>query len=284
MHVGTAYTGWKQEKDGRYSTVNKIAYASFGKVTEFNATYEALLSHRFDMAGAERRVTNGDGDPWIRAVAEESDAIYQLDPFHRGQAIVRAVKDKGDRKLLFDAIKEKDVGKALSTICELAMDAKGAGDEPALEKLVKLYSYFYNNSDSLLTWQERGVELPEPPEGIVYREMGTQESSNCSLLAQRMKHRRGSWSESGANNMARILCFRNTVGLDAILGTLPEPEPCAAWDEPLSASKSPQCDGKGYGADWLHAEMPFEDAFRTNGRETIRGMLRMRPLSRLSFL
>jgi hypothetical protein len=161
------------------------------------------------------------------------------------------------------------------------MDAR---DESAREKLVKLYSYFYSNRDSLLTWRERGVELPEPPEGVVYREMGTQESSNCSLLTQRMKHRRGSWSLNGANNMAGVLCFRHTVGLDTLLGALPEPPPHEALPEPLSASKSPQRDGKGYGADWLHAEMPFEDAFRTNGRESIRGMLRMRPLSRLSFL
>ena len=84
--------------------------------------------------------------------------------------------------------------------------------------------------------------------------------------------------------MAQILCFRNTVGLDAILGTLPEPPPAEAWLEPLSAAKSPQHDGRGYGADWLYAEMPFENAFRTNGREAIRNMLRLRPLSQLPFL
>jgi hypothetical protein len=281
MHVGTAYTGWKQEKDGSYSTINKLAYASFGKAAEFNAEFEALLSQRFDMDGVERRITNGDGDPWIRAAAEENDTILQLDPFHRSQAIIKAVRDKGDRKMLFEAIRKKDVDSALAIISELAMDAR---DESAQEKLVKLYGYFYNNRDNLLTWRERGVELPKPPEGVVYREMGTQESSNCSLVTQRMKHRRGSWSENGANNMARILCFRNTIGLDAILGTIPEAPAHVERAEPLSAAKSPQCDGKGYGAEWLRAEMPFENAFRTNGREAIRGLLRMRPLSQLAFL
>jgi hypothetical protein len=233
------------------------------------------------MDGVERRVMNGDGDPWIRASAEQSDSILQLDPFHRSQAIVRAVSDKDDRQLLFDAIGEKDVDKTLATICELTIDAQ---DERTQEKLVKLYGYFYSNRDSLLTWKERGIDLPKPPEGIVYREMGIQESSNCSLLTLRMKHRRASWSESGANNMAGILCFRSTIGLNTILGTLPEPPPHGACPEPLSAAKSPQHDGNGYGADWLRAGMPFENAFRTNGRDAIRGMLRMRPLSQLSFL
>jgi len=280
MHVGIAYTGWTGSNDGRHATANKIAYASFGKPSAFRGTFEALLNQRYDMDGIKRRLTNGDGESWIRTTAEENDSILQLDPFHRSQAIVRAVSDKSDRNLLFDSIGKKDVDKTLATICEMAMDAP---DEKAQDKLTKLYGYFNSNKDSLLTWQERGIELPTPPEGVSYREMGVQESSNC-LITQRMKHRRGSWSEDGANNMARILCFRSTIGLDAILGTLPEPEPAEAWIEPLSAAQAPMHDGKGYGADWLYAPLPFEQAFKTNGREAIRNIFRLKPLSQLSFV
>ena len=215
-----------------------------------------------------------------RTTAEENDSTLQLDPFHRSQAIVRAVSDKSDRKFLFKAIEEKDADKTLATICEMALDAP---DDATQEKLTKLYGYFNSNKDSLLTWQERGIELPAPPEGVIYRELGVQESSNC-LITQRMKHRRGSWSEIGANNMARILCYSSTIGLDTILGTLPEPEPTEAWVEPLSAAQVSEYDGKGYGADWLYAPMPFEQAFKTNGREAIRNILRMKSLSELPFM
>jgi hypothetical protein len=132
-----------------------------------------------------------------------------------------------------------------------------------------------------LTWQERGVELPAPPEGISYRNMGVMEPNNCSLITQRMKHRKGSWTEKGADRMAKILCIRNTIGLDAMLGTLPEPDLTKSWIEPLSAAQTPKHDGKGYGADWLQTPMPFEQVFKTNGRDAIRGMLGMRPLSEL---
>ena len=280
MHVGIAYTGWRQSKDGRYSTANKMAYASFGKTAEFRSKFGMLLNQRYDMDGVERRITNGDGEAWIRATAEENDSILQLDPFHRSQAIIKAVSDKSDRELLFDAIGEKDVDKALATICELALDAR---DEPTLKKTSELYSYFHSNRDSILTWQERGIYVPTPPKGTFYRDMGVQESSNC-LITQRMKHRRGSWSDNGANNMARILCFRSTIGLAAILGALPEPEPAEAFAGPLSASKTPLYDGNGYGADWLYAPMPFDNAFKTHGREAIRNMLRLKPLSRLAFM
>jgi len=282
MHVGTAYTGWSRSKDGRYKTENKIAYASYVEASVFTSAFGALLRNRFDMDGVERQIMNGDGAGWIKTEAEESDAILQLDPYHRSEAAIRAVGgSKGDRRALFDAIGEKDVGKVLDTICGLLMAAK---DEPAFKRLAKLYGYYYGNRDIFLTWQERGIELPAPPEGITYRELGTQESSNCSLITGRMKNRKGSWSVEGANHMAQILCFRHTIGLDVIMGTLPEPSPTKSWADPLSAAKSPLHDGKGYGADWLYAQMPFEQAFRTQGRKVIRGMLRLKPLSSLPFL
>jgi len=280
MHMGVAYTGWTQSKDGRYNTVDKIAYASFNKTVVFRDKFNALLNQRYDMDGVKCRVSNADGESWAKTAAEENDSILQLDPFHRSEAILKAVKDKSDRAFLFNAIEEKDLDKVLAGISEMAMDAQ---DEKTLKKLTGLYGYFYNNRENFFTWQERGIELPAPPEGISYRNMGVQESSNC-LITQRMKHRRASWSEGGANNMARILCFRDTIGLDAILGTLPEPEPVEVFPEPLSAAQAPQHDGKGYGAAWLFAPMPFENAFKTNGREAIKGLLRMKPLSQLSFI
>ena len=281
MHMGIAYTGWAQSKDGSFNTANKIAYASFGSSSDFVSSFETLLRHQYDMYGIEQRLTNGDGEQWIKTAAETSDSILQLDPYHRGKAIIKAVRDKEDRKLLFDAIEKKDVDKVLNITYELILKEQ---DEPKRKALDKLYGYFSNNRDIFLSIQERGIELPKPPEGITYRNMGVQESSNCNILTQRMKHRKGSWSEKGADHMGKILCFRNTIGLDAILGVLPEISTATAWVEPLSAAQTPKHDGKGYGADWLYAQMPFEQAFRTNGREAIRNMLRQRPMSELPFI
>ena len=281
MHVGMAYTGWERTGDGRYLTVDRMAYASFGSSSEFIARFETLLNNVFDMDGVEQRITNGDGESWVRTSSETNDTILQLDTYHRNQAVIKAVAEKADKRDIFKAIREKDVDKAISAISELVFEAD---DEKAIDKLIGLHSYFDNNRDILLTWNERGIELPKPPEGITYRNMGAMESNNNCLITQRMKHRKGSWTENGANNMAKILCLRSTIGLDRILGSLPEPEYSEYWLEPLSAAKTPEYDGKGYGADWLYAEMPFEQAFKTNGREVIRNMLRLKSLSQLPFL
>ena len=275
MHVGTAYTGWRQAKDGRFNTVDKLAYASFGDVPGFMSAFESLKRHRFDMDGVQHRITNGDGAAWIKTAAAENDTILQLDPFHRSRAVIRAISKKEDRKAVFDAIREKDVEKVLRVTYDMVAKAD---DDAAREKLGKLYGYFHENKDSLLTWQERGIELPEAPEGVVYRSLGIQESSNCDLITQRMKRRKGSWTIAGANHMAKTLCFRHTIGLDAILGLLPEPQEAALTGEPLSVAKTPLHDGKGVGNEWLRAGMPFEQAFRTHGREAIRGLLKQKPL------
>jgi hypothetical protein len=225
------------------------------------------------------RIMNGDGEWWIKQEAEETDSILQLDPFHRSQAVIKSISNKSERTLIFEAIKEKDVDNALVTIFELSMDAYESQDERAQKKLNDLYKYFNNNKENLLTWQERGIELPTPPEGITYRGMGTQESNNFTYTL-RMKHRRGAWSEDGANNMARVLSYRSTIGLETIFGTLPDSESVAeVYTDPLSAAQAPKHDGKGYGANWLYAPMPFEEAFKTNGREAIRSILRTKPLS-----
>ena len=40
----------------------------------------------------------------------------------------------------------------------------------------KLYQYLNNNKDGLLPYQKQGKKIPEPREGIVYKNMGVQES------------------------------------------------------------------------------------------------------------
>jgi len=49
------------------------------------------------------------------------------------------------------------------------------------------------------------IKLPKPPEGLEYRHLGTMEHNVCDILAQRMKHRKMSWSIKGANNLSKIL-------------------------------------------------------------------------------
>ena len=64
-----------------------------------------------------------------------------------------------------------------------------------------------------------------------------------------MKHRRMRWSESGADNLAKLLCRKENKALVETAyrysGELIFNESLREIIEPLSASKSPSRDGKG---------------------------------------
>src|SRR5690554_3063370 len=81
-------------------------------------------------------------------------------------------------------------------------------DEDKFKKLEELYKYLSNNREGLIPYRLRGLELPELPDGLTYRGMGTMEGNVCDMITLRMKNRKMSWSEEGANNLAKLLVAR----------------------------------------------------------------------------
>ena len=75
----------------------------------------------------------------------------------------------------------------------------------------ELYRYLNNNKAGLLPYRKQGKKIPEPREGIVYKNMGVQESQNCTVITMRMKHRRMRWSVKGASNMAKVLSLQKRI-------------------------------------------------------------------------
>lgn len=61
------------------------------------------------------------------------------------------------------------------------------------EKARELYKYLSNNKVGLLPYNRRGITIPEPQEGMLYKGMGIQETQNCTVITLRMKHRRMRW-------------------------------------------------------------------------------------------
>ena len=280
LKIATGYAGWKETSKGRYETVEKVAYAGFDTPNEFYSKWEAVLASRYNTDEIEARILNGDGASWIKGTDE--DVIIQLDPFHRSRAVIRGISDKEERKKVFALIRDKNIEELLQYLEALH---KAVPDGREAKKTKELLDYFTSNKDSLLTWDERGVELPAPPEGVVYRRLGTQEHSNCDIIAQRMKHRKASWSLQGGGNMAKLLAYRATNGLNQILAPIRTSDFLSQEiRKPLSAAAAPKFDGKGTEPGLPHGGMPFADAFVTNGRKAIRNILAYKPVSTLAFL
>ena len=146
------------------------------------------------------------------------------------------------------------------------------------KKAEELYAYLHNNREGLLPYYKRGIKLPEPVEGIIYKNMGIQETQNCTLITLRMKHRRMRWSESGADNLAKLLCRKENKDLIETVcrysGELIFDESQSEIKEPLSASKSPSRDGKGLPyMEVGKGSLPLTGTPLTAGRKALRNFI-----------
>jgi uncharacterized membrane protein len=276
MKAAVAYEGWKEVSKDRFELVSKTACVGFESAAAFRKKKEAMLAAIYNLDETEYRILNGDGAAWIRNTADEN-VIYQLDPFHKHQAIVSKIKNTGHRETVLKLLNENKIDEMLLAIDALANSAE---DENQEKKFRELYAYFSENRDYLTPYQQRGIILPSPPEGVVYRNLGTMEHHICDIIAQRMKHRKASWSIQGAENMGRLLalkvCKKLHEALRKFSKTVLPNEQCYEIIEVMSAAKSPKKDGKGSDGNIHKGHIPFSDCAVTDGRKVIKMMFNLR--------
>ena len=138
-----------------------------------------------------------------------------------------------------------------------------------------MYQYLKNNQEGLLPYDKRGIRIPEPKEGVLYKRMGVQENQNCTAVTLRMKHRRMRWSVKGANNLAKALYRKEnkelTETIDRYTDGLVLTVQMQEIVETLSAAKAPKKDGKGNAyADIISAHMPLLEAMQTASRKAFK--------------
>jgi len=283
MKVAVAYEGWKETSNNRFELVNKIACAGFEEASTFYKKKEAMIAKVYNVDEIEIRILNGDGAAWIKHGIDDT-VHYQLDSFHKHQAVLRNVSDKTQRRTILELLDENKIDNALEYIEALANSIE---DEKEEKRLKDLYSYFNENRYGLIPYQERGLRIPHPPEGIVYRNLGTMEHHICDIIAQRMKHKKASWSIKGAENLGKLLAAKASRRLHEVVErfsriVLPK-DKSNEIIEILSSSKAPKKDGKGKDGNIHRGQIPFKNCAVTNSRRVIRKMFDMKTFSDLIY-
>ena len=277
IKVATMYEGWdaEKEKQNRSTLVGKTMLAGMERSQEFHEKREACIRKKYDADEIGQRILNGDGGSWIKE-PYDPEAIFQLDRYHIYQEILRKIADKKAQqeiRELFEADKPDEMLEYIQTYAT-SVESSDEKDNRS-KKAMELYKYLNNNKEGLLPYDKRGVKIPEPKEGIIYKEMGVQENQNCTAITMRMKHRRMRWSEKGANNLAKALYRKENRELietidrytDGLVFTLQMQEII----ETLSTAKAPKKDGKGNPyADVINAHMPILDAIQTASRKAFK--------------
>lgn len=277
MKVFTMYEGWdaEKEKQNRSTLVEKTMFAGMEKSTDFHEKREACIRKKYNADEIGQRILNGDGGSWIKE-PYDADVIFQLDRYHVYSKITEKISDKkaqGEIRRLFDEEKTEEMLEYIETYATSveSPDEKDKRSKHARE----LYQYLYNNKTGLLSYNNQGINIPEPKEGIIYKGMGVQESQNCTVITLRMKNRRMRWSVKGANNLAKALYRKENKELietidrytDGLVFTMQMQEII----ETLSATKAPKKDGKGNPyVDVVNAHMPLLDAMQTASRKAFK--------------
>ena len=269
LKVGTIYEGVTKDKKRR-KLVNKKVYAGFEDSDTFHEKRESQVRSIYNVKAIEKRLLNGDGATWIKD-QYASDKIYQLDPFHINQAIKKNIAiDKEVAKEVTKLYKQCKIDEMLKYINTYAdsVETDNKFDIRSL-KAKELYIYLSNNKEYLVPYKKRHIDLPKPPEGISYNNMGVQENQNCTVITMRMCGGRKRWSADGGNHMAKILYTKENNELqkaidetpiqvnikDIIFGSL----------EVFSAGKIPTTIGSGSKyIETMNAHVMLRDVARTD--------------------
>lgn len=248
------------------------------KSTEFHEKREACIRKKYNADEIGQRILNGDGGSRIKQ-PYDLDTIFRLDRYHIYQEILRKIRDKEAQdaiRELFDNEKTDEMLKYIQIYAD-SVESPDEKDKTSLNAR-KLYNYLNNNRDGLLPYNKRGITIPEPEEGIIYKGMGIQETQNCTVITLRMKNRRMRWSVRGANNLAKALYRKENKELietidrytDGLILTIQMQKIV----ETLSAAKAPKKDGKGNPyVDTVRAHMPITEAMQTASRKVFKRAL-----------
>lgn len=208
LKLATIYEGWKDRR-----LYGKTVFIGMDSADKFNEKAEALVQSVYDTDNSIR-ILNGDGAAWISNTYEPY-RIFQLDRFHIIKKIRQCIKDKNITRIAIKQFYDKDYDGLYDTIEAYYNSViSGGHTKKTVELATDLRKYLVNNRDGIASWQEQLEDIPIPPEGITYKNMGVQEGQNCSLVTNRMKGQKMRWSVSGADNMAKLIYTRENGTLD----------------------------------------------------------------------
>lgn len=188
-----AYEGWELIGDERYALVNKRVYSHSNPHIPFWDGASLQWNKHWDMSCVELIVLGGDDANWINTGAIELPwCVRQLDGFHLARSCRRGWK-KGDD--MYAAIRS---GRARFTLGQLE-EREGKAAEKERNHVLKCL--------------DRGVDWRRQVEGTPSsflvsdqsRGLGTMESNEDKLFADRMKKRGISWTIKGAQHMGKAI-------------------------------------------------------------------------------
>ncbi len=269
----------------RIQNSRQSGHAGYYQAKEFQDLREATIAAKYNVDEIRYRILNGDGASWIKHDHDPEICIFQLDPYHLSKSIIRNVKDKRAGNQIKGWLKEGQFDKVYNKIEALKYQCDGLASE--IKKLTDLESYIRNNQEGIINYKDKKeLEIPLPPEGLEYRNLGTMEK-NVDLFAKRMKGAK-SWSKQGATNLSKIIALKMGENFNAkvaalISGKVSE-QLTERFEEAVTNTRKTADRAIKKNIYPLHrGAIPFSSCKMTNGRRVIRSLFNMRDFGELIY-
>jgi len=203
VKIGAAYEG--KESDGkRVRLKGRRIIAGVMSEEAFWEETTARVGERWDLGGVRGVIVGGDGAPWVKKGTEYfENAEYRLDKFHLRRALREAL---GHDPEGYEETRKAILGRDLNRVKECLKEAERRSTGSKRQGVVRLRRYLLDNWD--------GIKSSDEVESL-----GAIEGEGYHQVARRMKRMGASWSEHGADRMARLLAAKANGELNRYTGS-----------------------------------------------------------------
>lgn len=224
IKIGIVHEGFEKRYSNDFKIKNKQMIATTRNAKYFKRLIDMTIGTTYKESSIERIIINADGAGWCKDIAESPKERYQLDMFHIQKRISEAITDKEYKELMSGIVKTDKPEYIFNIIYNYIVELEHDQKKEELVKVKELEEYLRNNKKGLLRYQyDLGLsqEEIEKLEETEYRNLGTEESQVYCGCRKRMKKNRTSWSDKGAEAMAKVISYiKSNILEDLITGEM----------------------------------------------------------------
>jgi len=214
VKLGVMYCGKELESETakykRYRLAGKTLYGGIEEADEFGEKLYLKGEEKLALSKAKNLLVLGDGDPWIRNIAEGPYfmATYQLDWRH---LIVKMHQTFNDRpKLVSELIDYLYSGHGEKMVTTVKLARLLCEDEDKRQKIADLATYIENNRDGL--YGSRSLRDKVEAKRVLVCSTGAMEKNIDVVIGRRFKKQGMSWTTEGVNNLLKLRTLRYNKG------------------------------------------------------------------------
>jgi len=210
VKLGVMYSGKELESETakykRYRLKEKTLYGGVEDPDEFGEKLYLKGEEKLCLSKARHQLVLGDGDAWIRNIAEGPYfmATYQLDWRHLMVKIRQTFSDQP--KLVSELIDYLYSGQAEKMLATVRLARLLCDEEDDSQRIADLVTYIENNQYGL--YGSRSLRDRVEAKTVLVCGTGAMEKNIDTVIDRRFKRHGQSWTTKGVNNLLKLRTLR----------------------------------------------------------------------------